>query len=113
MAKTKRKASKTYTLKLTEEALNNIDEITGYIAFIEHRPLTATKVGNKIFSTLSRIEKNPLAFRECQEIPTKNKLYRQAVCLSWLIIYKIQKTEIVVLGIIHSSRKPSRIKSLK
>ena len=70
-------------------------------------------VGDKIFQTIDRIEKNPLAFRECWEIPTKTKVYRQAVCMSWLIIYRVKGAQIVILGIIHSSRKPSRIRSLK
>ncbi len=33
--------------------------------------------------------------------------------MSWLIIFKVKDSDIVILGIIHSSRKPSRIKSLR
>ena len=68
---------------------------------------------NKIFETIDRIALNPFAFRECEEIPTTTKIYRRAVCFSWLIIYKITNAEIVVLGIIHGSRRPSKIKKLK
>jgi plasmid stabilization system protein ParE len=81
-------------------------------AYIKHQPLTAIRVGDKIFLTIDRIEKNPLAFRECWEIPTKTKIYRQAVCMSWLLIYKVKASKIVILGIIHTSQKPSRIRSL-
>jgi plasmid stabilization system protein ParE len=103
MGNTKEKAPKTYSLRVTENALQNIDDITGYIAFIKHQPLNAIRVGDKIFETIDRIEQNPLAFRECEEIPTKTKIYRKAVCMSWNIIYKIKASEIVVLGIIHGS----------
>jgi plasmid stabilization system protein ParE len=113
MVHSEEKAPEAYSLRISDNALQNIDDITGYIAYIKHQPLAAIRVGDKIFQTIDRIEKNPLAFRECWEIPTKTKIYRQAVCMSWLIIYKVKANQIVILGIIHSSRKPSRIRSLK
>ena len=113
MGNTKEKAPKAYSLRVTENALQNVDDITGYIAYIKHQPLNAIRVGDKIFETIDRIEQNPLAFRECEEIPTRNKIYRKAVCMSWLIIYKIKASEIVVLGIIHGSRKASKIRKFK
>ncbi|MCF8309383.1 MAG: type II toxin-antitoxin system RelE/ParE family toxin [Bacteroidales bacterium] len=82
MGKTEKTPSKAYSLRVTENAIQNINDITGYIAFINHQPNTAIKVGDKIFETIDRIKNNPLAFRECKEIPTKNKIYRQAVCMS-------------------------------
>jgi len=80
---------------------------------VKHQPLNAIKIGDKFFETFSRIEKNPFSYPECEEIPTKNKIYRKAVCSSWLIIYKIKLNVITVLGIIHSSRRRTRIKSLR
>ena len=113
MGNTKKEAPKNYSLRVTENALRNIDEITGYIAYIKHQPLNAIRVGDKIFETFSRIERNPLAFRECEAIPTKTKIYRKAVCMSWNIIYKVKASEVVVLGIIHGSRRPSKIKRFR
>lgn len=113
MGNTKEKASTAYSIRITDNAQQNINDITGYIAYIKYLPLNAIRVGDKIFETIDYIEKNPLAFRECEEIPTKNKIYRKAVCMSWLIIYKIKPTEIVILGIIHGSRRSSRIRSLR
>ena len=46
-------------------------------------------MGDALFDTIDRIGQNPLAFRECEEILTADKIYRKAVCQSWLIIYKI------------------------
>lgn len=109
MGNPKGKTPKTYSLRISENALRNIDDITGYIAFIKHQPINAIRVGDKIIETISRIALNPLAFRECEEIPTKTKIYRKAVCMSWLIIYKIKTSEIVILGIIHGSRNPSKV----
>ena len=113
MARAKEETSKAYSLRVTKAALQNIDDITGYIAFIKHQPINAIRVGDKIFETIDRIKQNPLGYRECEEIPTKTKIYRKAVCMSWLIIYKVKTYEIVILGIIHGSRKPSKISSLR
>ena len=63
--------------------------------------------------TIDRIGLNPYAFRECEELATKSKIFRRAVCKSWQIIYRINGFEIVVLGILHSSRKASVIKALR
>ncbi len=113
MGNTKEKTPKTYSLKVTDNALQNLNDITGYIAYIKHQPLNAISIGDKILITINRIEKNPFSFRECEEITTKNKIYRKAVCLSWLIIYKIKSSQIVILGIIHGSRRPSKIRSFR
>ncbi len=48
MDHTKGKASKSYALRITLNALKNIDDITEYIAYIKHQPLNAIRVGDKI-----------------------------------------------------------------
>ena len=113
MVKKEKPTRKAYQIRLSENALQNIDEITGYIAFINHQPLNAIKVGDAVFNALDRIQSNPFAFIECPFIPTKTKIYRQAICLSWYIVYKVIDTQITILGIIHTSRKPSKIKVLR
>ena len=76
MGSAKGETPKTYTLRITENALQNINEITGYIAYVKHQPINAIRVGDKIFETIEKIEKNPLSYRECEEIQTKTKIYR-------------------------------------
>jgi len=49
MAKQKKAASEAYRIRVSANALQNIDEITGFIAFINHQPANATKAGNVIF----------------------------------------------------------------
>ena len=113
MGAKKETTGKAYQVKLSVNAIKNIDEITAYIAFINHQPINAIKIVERIFELIDSISKNPFAFRECEEIPTKTKMYRKAICLKWYIIYKVTNTSITILGIIHSSRKPSIIKTLK
>lgn len=113
MAEKKRTAQKTYTVRVSQNALQNIDEITGYIAFIKQQPLNAIKVGDALFEMIEVIGRSPLAYKECKEIPTKTKLYRTAYCLSWHIVFKIKDNVVLILGVIHHSRRPSKIKKLK
>lgn len=80
MGNKKETTPKTYQVRVSVNALQNIDEITGYIAFINQPPLNAIKVGDAIFAKIDRIAANPYAFKECQEIPTKTKIYRRAAC---------------------------------
>lgn len=113
MGRKEKATPKTYQVRISTNALQHIDEITGYIAFINHQPLNAIKVGDAIFATIDRIERNPLAFKECAELPTKTKMYRTAACYFWSIIFKITSTEIIILGVLHSARRPSRFRALK
>lgn len=113
MGNTKEKTPKPYPVRVSDNALQNVDDITGYIAYINHQPLNAIRVGDAIYDTIDRIGENPFAYRECDEMPTKNKIYRKAVCQSWLIIYRIKPTEVVIIGILYASRRASKIRGLR
>ncbi|RPI70953.1 MAG: type II toxin-antitoxin system RelE/ParE family toxin [Ignavibacteriales bacterium] len=113
MGSPEEKTTKPYSVRVTDNTLQNIDDITGYIAYINHQPLNAIRVGDAIFDTIDRIEKNPFAFRECEEIPAINKIYRKAVCQNWLIVYSIKDNKIVIPGICHAYRRASKIRQLR
>jgi len=113
MGQQKKAIGETYEVRLSLNAHQNIDEITGYIAFINQQPMNAIKLGDAIFAMFDKIADHPFAFKECEQLPTKTKMYRQASCYSWYIIYKVLATEIVILGIIHQSRKPAKLKALR
>jgi plasmid stabilization system protein ParE len=113
MGNKEKETSTLYSVRITENAFQNLDDITGYIAYINHQPLNAIRVGDTFFETIGHIGANPFAFRECEEIPTKNKIYRKAVCQSWLIIYRIKANEVVIIGIIYGSRRAANIRKLR
>jgi plasmid stabilization system protein ParE len=113
MGNKKKTIAKTYKVKISLNALQHLDEITGYIAFIRQQPLNALKVGDAFFEITERIALNPFAFRECEEIPTKNRIYRRAICYSWSIIYRVKDDEVLILGLIHHSRRPAKIRKLR
>lgn len=49
MAKEKKAIDASREVRISENALQNIDEITGYIAFVKQEPLSAAKVGDAFF----------------------------------------------------------------
>jgi plasmid stabilization system protein ParE len=113
MDEKKKPPYQTYKVRVSNNALLNIDEITGYIAFIKKQPLYAVKVGDAIFETIDNVGSNPTAYKECPEIPTKSKMYRTANCHSWYVIFRIKSNEVLILGVIHHSRRPSTIRKLR
>lgn len=75
--------------------------------------MNAIRAGNAIDATIQRIAQTPTAFREFAEIPTVSKIYRRAVCLSWSIVFRIKNAEVLILGIIHTASRSSRLKALR
>ena len=113
MGKNKETTAQTRKIRILDEAYADIENITDYIANNNQQPLNAIKVGERIFTTIERIENNPFVYKECEQLTTKTKIYRQVRCLAWLIIYKITPAEIIVLSVMHGARHPSKIKGLK
>jgi plasmid stabilization system protein ParE len=102
-----------YEVKISHYAFINLEEIYHYIAFIDFRPLTASEVvsaiENKILNDISSF---PFYFPECPARRTKRKSYRQALCKNYKIIFKIEITTILIIGIVHSSRSRSFVKRI-
>ena len=102
-----------FKIRISDNALINLIGITDFIEFENFQRENSIKVGKTILSEMDIISLNPYSFKECKYLPTKSKMYRQSLCLSWYIIFRITLDEIVILGIIHSARKPSQIKKLR
>ena len=113
MGKKEKTTAQVRKIRILDEAYEDIENITDYITNDNQQPFNAIKVGETIFTSIERIENNPFVYKECEQLTTKTKIYRQASCLSWLIIYKITATEIVILGVIHGARNPSKIKKFR
>ncbi|HTE28006.1 type II toxin-antitoxin system RelE/ParE family toxin [Flavitalea sp.] len=113
MGQKEKSTEKARKVRVLNSAFQDIEDISDFIAIANQQPLNAIKVVETIWQTITKIEQNPFAFRECEQIPTKTKIYRRAVCLSWLIVYKITANEIIILGVIHSARNPIRIQGIK
>jgi hypothetical protein len=52
-------------------------------------------------------------YPECRFLPTKNHIYCNIVWGNYLIVYKILKREIWVVGLFHTKQNPSKLKSYR
>jgi plasmid stabilization system protein ParE len=86
-----------YSLIIKDQYYINLEQIVDYIAFVQKQPLNAIKVSDCISKTMSKIIENPLIYAECENIPTKAKIYREARYKSWLIIFKVKNLKLQFL----------------
>ena len=112
MGTEKSTTQKPYSLIVKENYFTNLNQIVDYIAFEKQQPLNAIKVGDGINKTMAKIIDNPLIYSECENIPTKLKIYREARYKSWLIVFKINASQITILGVLSSKQKPKRYRKL-
>jgi plasmid stabilization system protein ParE len=102
-----------YPVRVTEKAEKDVNEIVGFISDKRKQTLNGLRVADALERKFVRIGRNPWAFKECEEIPTTSKMYRRAACYSWSIVYRISHAEVIILGVIHQSSKPSRTRELR
>jgi plasmid stabilization system protein ParE len=112
MGKQKTTGSKTYTLIIKNRYYDNLEQIVDYIAFIQKQPLNAIKVGDGISKAMLKIINNPLIYAECENIPTKTKIYREAGYKSWLIIFKVKASQVTILAVLSGKQKPTFFKKI-
>jgi plasmid stabilization system protein ParE len=101
-----------YEIRWTENAVNQLNSILNY--FEEFSEVLPNQVLDEIILLADSLINMPFRYPECKELPTKTKIYRSALYQKqYRIIYRVSSDEVIVLGIIHTSRNPSEIKKLK
>jgi hypothetical protein len=98
MGRKEKATSKAYQVRISTNALQNIDEITGYIAFINHQPLNAIKVGDAIFATIDRIALNPFAFKNAWKFLLIPKCIAQLPASPGPLYIKLHRVKLLFLG---------------
>ena len=73
MGKEREETAQNRQIRVLDAAYQDIDEITDFIAIEKKQPLNAIRVAKAIFLTIDRIELNPFAFKECEEIPHEQR----------------------------------------
>ena len=112
MGKEKTTDIEAYSLIIKDRYYDNLEQIVDYIAFVQKQPLNALKVSDGISNAMSKIIDNPLIYAECENIPTKTKIYREAGYKSWLIVFKVKASKVTILAVLSGKQKPSEFKKL-
>jgi hypothetical protein len=99
-------------LVIKDEAL---DGLHGEILY--HRLNTSEKFASTMkIDFMQRVDSilpNPYIYPECRFLPTKTQIYRNIVWGNYLIIYRVKKEIVEVLGVFHTKQKPAKIKLVK
>jgi toxin ParE1/3/4 len=66
-----------------------------------------------IYSRVWSLDTMYLLHVECRHLPTKNKIYRNIILGSYLIIYRVTNDYVEVLRILHAHSSIRRIKSTR
>jgi len=88
-------------IKWTEPALNDIDEIAGYIAL--DKPAAAKKLVSDIFNSVKRLKKFPESGRRPPELPDTG--YRELVIGPCRVFYRCKGKQIFILYVMRSERE--------
>jgi plasmid stabilization system protein ParE len=103
----------TYSLVVNDKYFTDLRKILDFIAIKQNQPVNAIKISIGINAAMNKIVLSPTIYAECENIPTKSKIYREAVFKTWRIIFKIKGEIIMILRVISGKRKPSNFRKLK
>ena len=92
-----------FVIQLTKEAINDIAGIVGW--YDEQKNNLGNKFIEHLHLVFSSIEANPGSF---------SKFYKQIRKVSlqkfpYIVLFKEEKTSIIILAVFHTSRNPKRI----
>ena len=92
-----------YTVNITQNAENDLDEIISYIS--RNNPQTALKILKKLQDRIQTLDHFPYKGGYVPELLQKNiKDYRQLIESPWRIIYKVEDKIVNILTVIDSRR---------
>ncbi|WP_082489379.1 type II toxin-antitoxin system RelE/ParE family toxin [Dyadobacter sp. Leaf189] len=74
---------------------------------------SATDFLDELYAEILKLSSSHLHHPECRYLKTTSKKYRNLRFKNHLVIYRVSKTRIEVLTIIHSSRSVSKIKTAR
>ena len=97
-----------YSVNITQNAENDLDEIILYIA--QENTQTALKILDRLQKKIYSLKNYPERGRRVPELLDKNiKDYRELIETPWRIIYKIENNDVHVLMVIDGRRNVSDI----
>jgi|GEM_PF-3044699 len=94
-----------YQIVFAPSAECQIASIFDYLHDDVGSPLAAKDVMDEFARFLNEvISYFPEAFKVCPHLRPLNKRYRQASCMTWNIVYRIDLLSVRVLAVIHASK---------
>lgn len=98
-----------YKLIVTGKARKHLENSVDYLLFQIQNKQAAQRLLKETKSIYGRLKSNPEQFPYCQDQNLRNKNYRKAVLstMNYSVIFKIEETQVFVIGIFHDSENYS------
>ena len=93
-----------YYVELTERALEDLESIYEYIAFMLLEPAIAENVANRITDALQTLEENPKRYPIYQEEPWKSRELRRIIIGNYNGYYIVDEKFVHVVRISYGGR---------
>ena len=95
-----------FQVVLSENAVNEFEEIIEYIAYVNHQPLNAISIGEEFIELIEKIASNPFPYKINPYKSVLNENYKYINFYNWMVFFRIIEDSIEIQGIIHGSRRP-------
>lgn len=103
---------KAYRLEFTPSFIQSVDAEMEY--WEQASPDKAKELLNGLVNLVDVIEKMPFSYPECEQLPTKNRIYRSALLSSrYRVIYKVKGNTVFYLSFFNTKRNPDSLKKLR
>lgn len=90
------KKSMEYKVKLTEEFLEEIEDVCDYISNKLKNIDASNRLREKVMYNVLLLEKSPKLFVEIEKADRTKRIYRRIVVDNYIVLYTIDETEKVV-----------------
>ena len=80
-----------YSIKLTDEFLNEVDAICDYITNILKAPDASNRLREKVMYNVLLLEESPKIFTEIEKIDNEKRIYRRIPVNNYVILYTIDE----------------------
>lgn len=85
-----------YNIKLTDEFLDEIDDICNYISNNLKAPDVANRLREKVVYNILMLEKSPRIFMKIEKMAKTERQYRRIVINNYVILYTIDDNEKII-----------------
>ncbi|HHW39555.1 MAG TPA: type II toxin-antitoxin system RelE/ParE family toxin [Syntrophomonadaceae bacterium] len=97
--------SEEYSLKFTPKAVEDLDEIYGYIANNLFAPEAAENLMDKIETSIMRLKAFPYSCSFVLDEPLKKRGYRKLIVDNYIVFYMVneQERQVVIMRILYGA----------
>ncbi len=92
-----------YTINITDEALEDMEEIYNYIAYVLRSPETAQKQYDRIADAIFKLEELPERIKVLESACMQDKGLRRLLVDNYSVLYSIDENCVNITNVLYSA----------